>query len=86
MRRRWAVPALCFLSSVFVTRAGIVETAVADDDDPVDDCPAFDSWTLEWDDAVACDEVTGSSTIPDPITLLSGAEPSLQQPDDAAAT
>ena len=48
MIRRWTVPALCLL---FVSRAG-----TAADDDPIDDCPAFDVWPLKYDnEAVVVD-------------------------------
>ena len=48
MIRRWAVLALCVLSSVLVTLAG----PAADD---INDDPAFDLWSMPWD-AVASDD------------------------------
>ena len=55
MPRRWAVvPAICVLSSVFVTRAGIADDLVA--------WPALDLWSLEWDAVVVCDDEVTCST------------------------
>ena len=60
MIRRWAIPVLCVLSSVLVTRAGIVA-----DDDPG---AGSDLWSLEWDNGAGivsdddCHQVTTCST------------------------